>query len=65
VCCDDYIACRNDEICSCTLDCGLAGGSFGSCSSQCGGQNDYYKGLYFCGQQSCLGTCDWPKPSGG
>lgn len=61
-CCSQYLSCRSDAICTCTLDCVLDGGSVGNCRSTCGGENDLYKALYFCGQTTCLGTCDWPKP---
>lgn len=58
-CCDDWIACANDEVCACTIDCHLAGASLGSCKNQCGGDPETYEAVYFCGQMFCLGTCDW------
>lgn len=58
-CCDDWIACANDEVCACTIDCHLGGASLGSCKNQCGGDPETYEALYFCGQMFCLGTCDW------
>ena len=58
-CCDDWIACANDDVCACTIDCHLGGSSLGSCKNQCGGDPETYDAVYFCGQMFCLGTCDW------
>jgi hypothetical protein len=58
-CCDVWTQCMNDDVCACTIDCHLAGASLGSCKNECGGDSELYEAVFFCGQQTCLGTCDW------
>jgi hypothetical protein len=58
-CCTHWATCQADDICQCTLDCVLEGNSPGSCKNPCGGENDLYRAVYFCGQAYCLGLCDW------
>jgi hypothetical protein len=58
-CCDAWLMCRNDESCACTFDCHLAGGSLNSCENMCNHDGQLYEYLFFCGQMTCLGTCDW------
>jgi hypothetical protein len=59
-CCTAWVACQADEPCACVVDCHVVqGGSLGMCSNQCNLDSDLYQALYFCGQGSCLGTCDW------
>ena len=58
-CCLEYQACQNDTACKCLLDCHLGGKSLGNCKSTCNADGETYKVLYFCGQMTCLNTCDW------
>lgn len=58
-CCSAWTACRNDEGCACTVDCHLAGGALNSCENMCNDDGELYEALFFCGQMSCLGTCEW------
>jgi hypothetical protein len=59
-CCTAWAACQADEPCACVVDCHVVnGGSLGNCSNQCDLDTKLYQALYFCGQQSCLGTCEW------
>jgi len=58
-CCDIWTNCMNDDVCACTIDCHLAGASLGSCKNECGGDSELYEAVFFCGQQTCLGTCEW------
>lgn len=59
-CCTAWVACQADEPCACVVDCHVVqGGSLGMCSNQCNLDSDLYQALYFCGQGSCLGTCEW------
>jgi hypothetical protein len=59
-CCTAWAACQADEPCACVVDCHVVnGGSLGNCSNQCNLDTELYQALYFCGQQSCLGTCEW------
>jgi hypothetical protein len=59
-CCTAWVACQADEPCACVVDCHVVkGGSLGNCSNQCNLDSDLYQALYFCGQASCLGTCEW------
>jgi hypothetical protein len=59
-CCEQWSACQADEGCACVIDCHVVqGGSLGSCESQCGSDGELYQGVFFCGQQSCLGACEW------
>ena len=62
-CCNLLGGCEGDEGCACLLDCHVEqGNSIGNCKSQCNASDDaigLYNGVYFCGQMSCLGTCDW------
>lgn len=59
-CCTAWVACQADEPCACVVDCHVVqGGSLGMCSNQCNLDSDLYQALYFCGQGSCLGSCEW------
>lgn len=59
-CCTTWATCQADEPCACVVDCHVVqGGSLGMCSNQCNLDSDLYQALYFCGQASCLGTCEW------
>lgn len=59
-CCQQWTDCQADEGCTCVVNCHVVrGGSLGSCESQCGSDGELYQALFFCGQQSCLGTCEW------
>lgn len=59
-CCTAWVACQADEPCACVIDCHVVkGGSLGNCSNQCNLDSDLYQAVYFCGQGSCLGTCEW------
>ena len=59
-CCVTWQACMNDEPCACVVDCHVVqGNSLGMCSNACNLDSDLYQALYFCGQASCLGSCDW------
>ena len=58
-CCDIWTNCMNDDVCACTIDCHLAGASLGSCKNECCGDSELYEAVFFCGQQTCLGTCEW------
>jgi hypothetical protein len=59
-CCTAWVACQADEPCACVIDCHVVkGGSLGNCSNQCNLDSELYQAVYFCGQQSCLGTCEW------
>jgi hypothetical protein len=58
-CCDAWLMCRNDESCACTFDCHLGGGALNSCENMCNHDGQLYEYLFFCGQMTCLGTCDW------
>jgi hypothetical protein len=59
-CCTAWAACQADEPCACVVDCHVVkGGSLGSCRNQCNLDSNLYQALYFCGQMSCLGGCDW------
>jgi hypothetical protein len=59
-CCTEWSACQADEGCACVIDCHVVrGGSLGNCESQCDHDGELYQGVFFCGQQSCLGTCEW------
>jgi hypothetical protein len=61
-CCQAWTLCQNDESCACILDCHVVqGNSLGMCRSTCG-DSMLYNGVYFCGQMSCLGLCDWSSP---
>lgn len=59
-CCTAWAACQADEPCACVVDCHVVqGGSLGMCSNQCNLDSELYQALYFCGQGSCLGSCEW------
>ena len=59
-CCQAWANCMNDPTCECVLDCHVIdGGSLNSCINGCGHETTGYQELFFCGQQSCLGTCEW------
>jgi hypothetical protein len=59
-CCDAWALCQADASCACVIECHVIGGSsLGSCKSQCDHDGELYQGVFFCGQQTCLGNCDW------
>jgi hypothetical protein len=59
-CCQFWMQCQADDGCACIIECHVLGnGSLGSCESQCNSDGELYQAVFFCGQQTCLGTCEW------
>ena len=62
-CCNALSLCGGSAACECIIECHVVkGNSIGNCKSTCDADDaavEAYNGVYFCGQMSCLGTCDW------